>query len=56
MKNSKYIVKVFNQDGISLKSEIKYKSFREIEKELGLEYHIIRELNRITEIEILRLT
>jgi len=47
MRNYKLSVQSKHSDGSI--HEIKYKSFKEIEKSLNLDYHIVREINRITE-------
>ena len=48
MKTNKFIVRLFNDDK-TLKSEKEYKSFRDIQAELNIDYHIIREIHRISE-------
>ena len=48
MKTNKFLVKVFNDDK-TVKSEKEYKSFRDIEAELNIDYHVIREIHRISE-------
>lgn len=47
MKNNKYIVIFLKSDGTEDKSK-EYKSFKEIENELGLNYHDVREIHKIT--------
>ncbi len=49
--NLKFTLKVLNTDG-SIKREKDYKTLREIAKDLNIEYHQIREINRITENKI----
>ena len=46
MKNYKFLVKTFNEDGTP-KTETQYKSFREISNTYNLTYHDVREINRI---------
>lgn len=51
MKNNKFIVVFLKPDGSEDKCQ-EYKSFKEIEDALGLEYHIVREINRISDNKI----
>jgi len=46
MKNNKFLVKTFNEDG-SEKTETQYKSFREISNAYNITYHDAREINKI---------
>lgn len=48
MKNNKFNVVWLNEDGTENRSK-EYKSFREIEIDLKLDYHVIRELNKISD-------
>ncbi len=53
MKNIKFIVDILDSDG-NEKSKTEYKSFKEIAEALSLDYHIVRELNRMTESKIIK--
>jgi hypothetical protein len=53
MKNNKFNVVWLNEDG-SVNRNKEYKSFREIEADLKLDYHVIRELNKISDGTITR--
>lgn len=44
----KFTLRVLNDDG-TVKKEQQYKTLREIAKDLKIDYHQVRELNRITE-------
>ena len=46
--NFKFTLRVLNDDG-TVKKEKEYKTLREIAKDLKIDYHQVRELNRITE-------
>ena len=46
--NFKFTLKVLNEDG-TIKKEQHYKTLKEIAKDLKIDYHQVRELNRITE-------
>lgn len=46
MKNNKFLVKIFNEDG-TVKTEVQYKSFREISNTYNITYHDAREINKI---------
>ena len=46
MKNDKFSVKKFNEDGTE-KSELQFKSFREISNTYSITYHDAREINKI---------
>lgn len=48
MKNNKFTVVWLNENGEELRKK-EFKSFREIENELNLDYHVIRELNKISD-------
>ena len=48
MKSNKFLVKIFNDDK-TLKSEKEYKSFKEIQADLNIDYHVVREINKITD-------
>ena len=45
MKNDKFLVKTFNEDG-SEKSETQYKGFRDISNTYNITYHDAREIKK----------
>jgi hypothetical protein len=53
MKTNKFLVKILNDDK-TVKSEKEYKSFREIQADLNIDYHVIREINKITDGDIIK--
>ena len=53
MKNNKFKLEVFNEDG-TLHSTKEYKSYKDIASDLNLDYHIIRQLQMLTEGKIQR--
>lgn len=48
MKNNKFNVQWLKQDG-SVDKQQEFKSFKEIQNALQLDYHVIRELHKITD-------
>ena len=46
MKNCKFVVKVFNNDG-ELQYETEYNSYMDIANDFNIEYHHVRHLNLI---------
>jgi hypothetical protein len=51
MKNNKFNVIWLDAEG-NVHKEQQYKSFKEIEEELGLDYHVVREINKISDNKI----
>ena len=51
--SEKFTMQILNEDG-SMNYEKKYKSYREIAKELNLEYHVVRALEQLSDKKVTR--
>jgi hypothetical protein len=51
MRNFKFVVAIETEKG---KTETNFKSFRDISESLNIDYHIARELNRMTENKVMK--
>lgn len=53
MKNEKVKLQILNDDG-SVKTEKLYKSFKDLANDINIEYHIIRQINAVSEGKVIK--